>query len=731
MSVLVNKKTNSFLTNIEKLNNQGKYSVSLQQIDHYLGSNVVSQRDEAFILIKKVDTLLCLGHNSQAEGVLNYVIVSAEELADNKVSINVYLEKLEYLFALGLYDEISTLIFSCEKLTDDILEEELVYYKTVQARLIRYRGLFFEVKGENEEALKCFMSSLKVFTELKKKNLIALSYVSIGKIYRIKGKRKDALDWHRKALAIWKKYPFNKGKANVLKEMGTIFLLESDFDNALQYYDASFAIYQEIGKTEDIARMHINFGVVNEFSGDLKKSLEHYQQGLGYFKEIGHKQLIAAAYNNIGGILAKMGNLEKALEQMKIALTFFQEMSNVTNIAACLNGIGKIYSIQGNTDDAIVYYQLALNLRESIGNNLSISRSLYYMISALLEKDDFDKAEKFYQELKKISEIDKTAVIAHRRLAAEGLLLKNNLRAKIRVRAEAIFEKLLSQNITDNELQVDAKLSLCEILLYELKESGNVELISEVKVHVEDILGLAKKQQSMILFAIGYWFKSQLALLEFNIQEAKQLLNQAQLIAEEWGITGLAERISANYDKLLDQVEEWEQLINREAPIAERFETAKLEEFLSKVFRGRRLDSSTLPDEEPIMLLFLKPSGLPLYSRNFMKEEKIDESLISGFLSAINSFGKQAFSARGLIERIKHRDYTIILQMLDPYLICYVFKGQSFSALKRVSRFINELRSQNTLWKNLEELLDSTEMIPKDNQTLLDQLIEKVFPITI
>ncbi|HUU89491.1 MAG TPA: tetratricopeptide repeat protein, partial [Candidatus Glassbacteria bacterium] len=543
--------------------------------------------------------------------------------------------------------------------------------------------------------------------------------------------RKEALGYYRKALEIWKTVKYSKGKANTLKEIGTIYLQESDYDKTLLFYDEALEIYRRIGKTEDIAKMHINFGVVNEYSGDLKKALEHYQQGLAYFKEIGNKQNIGAALHNIGGILTKMGHLDDALIHIKEGLSIFQEISNVQNIAAALNIIGTLYDYQGKFEDAITNFQLALNLRGNIKNNLSTSSTLYYMITALLNKGDFEKAGEFYSELKTISEIDKAPIITQRTLAAEGLLLKNNERARLRVRAEEIFEDLLSQDITDNRLRIDARLSLCEVLLSELKETGNNDLLKEVKDHVEEILELAKKQQSMILFAQGYWFKSQLALLEFNIQEAKQFLNQAQLTAEEWGITTLAERISANYDKLLDQVEEWELLLQREAPIAERFEAAKLEEFLSRVFKERRFDSSSLPDEEPIMLLFLKPSGLPLYSRNFLKDDKIDESLISGFLSAINSFGKQAFAAKGLIERIKHRDYTIILQMLEPYLICYVFKGQSFSALKRVSEFITELKHQNTLWRNLETLLESTEMIPKDNQIVLDQIIEKIFPVTI
>ena len=157
--------------------------------------------------------------------------------------------------------------------------------------------------------------------------------------------------------------------------------------------------------------MHINFGVVNEYSGDLKKALEHYQQGLAFFKEIGNKQYIGAALHNIGGILTKMGHLDDALIFIKDALEIFQGSSNIQNIAASLNNIGNLYNLQGKLEDAITSYQMALNIREKINNNLSTSSTLYYMIYALLDKGDFEKAGDFFTELKLINEKDKTAII--------------------------------------------------------------------------------------------------------------------------------------------------------------------------------------------------------------------------------------------------------------------------------------------------------------------------------
>ena len=73
------------------------------------------------------------------------------------------------------------------------------------------------------------------------------------------------------------------------------------------------------------------------------------------------------------------------------------------------------------------------------------------------------------------------------------------------------------------------------------------------------------------------------------------------------------------------------------------------------------------------------------------EEIKIDDQLIGGFISAVNTFGRQIFSTTGQVERIKHGDYTLISKIvLNRLTFCYAFKGPSFLATKKFDKLIEK-----------------------------------------
>lgn len=59
--------------------------------------------------------------------------------------------------------------------------------------------------------------------------------------------------------------------------------------------------------------------------------------------------------------------------------------------------------------------------------------------------------------------------------------------------------------------------------------------------------------------------------------------------------------------------------------------------------------------------------------------------IIGGYLTAINQFGDEIFS-EGL-DRAKYGEYTVLMKSVDPFLVCYLFKGQSFLAKQKLAYF--------------------------------------------
>jgi hypothetical protein len=144
----------------------------------------------------------------------------------------------------------------------------------------------------------------------------------------------------------------------------------------------------------------------------------------------------------------------------------------------------------------------------------------------------------------------------------------------------------------------------------------------------------------------------------------------------------------------------------------ERFELAHLEDLMMLMIQKRTEAISDFIEEQPELLLIIEAkSGRSVYSKPFRTDQPINERLIGGFLTAINSFLREAFAVSGSIERIKHRQYTLLLNLIDPFLVCYVFQGPSYFALKRLKQFTDEISSSEDILRNLQNALHDGKVI--------------------
>ncbi|WP_455464994.1 hypothetical protein, partial [Candidatus Hodarchaeum mangrovi] len=202
---------------------------------------------------------------------------------------------------------------------------------------------------------------------------------------------------------------------------------------------------------------------------------------------------------------------------------------------------------------------------------------------------------------------------------------------------------------------------------------------------------------------------------------ARRLLIKAQLISEEraphFGL-----RIARDYDSLLVQSERWKDFTNRS--ISERLEIAELESRVTKLIQ-KKAETSSLSKEDPYLFMILSRSGMSIFSKHFADDSLVSEQLIGGFLTAINAFTEEAFSQEGTIEGIKHKDYTILLVPVESFLCCYVFKGSSYFALKKLKRFAETLSLSEIIKDRLTEA--SHIGLEVSQESMIQDFVNRVF----
>ncbi|MFW9876645.1 MAG: hypothetical protein ACFFG0_26415 [Candidatus Thorarchaeota archaeon] len=206
-----------------------------------------------------------------------------------------------------------------------------------------------------------------------------------------------------------------------------------------------------------------------------------------------------------------------------------------------------------------------------------------------------------------------------------------------------------------------------------------------------------------------------------NIEEGKVLLTEAQWIAEWHGLKLLAQKISKEHDDLLGRINEWDALKKNNASIGERISLASFNGTLELLEEKRTVDPPKLTEEEPILLLIMDDSGVTYFNHPFVPDWDHSD-LLSSFMSTFNTFIDEIFSKS--IDRIRVGDNTILINPVDPFLACYVIKGQSYPALKKLTRFIEVIRENVEIWKALNKSVKTSEILELDKPPALKTVID-------
>ncbi|MHA1242443.1 MAG: hypothetical protein ACTSQU_16910 [Promethearchaeota archaeon] len=183
--------------------------------------------------------------------------------------------------------------------------------------------------------------------------------------------------------------------------------------------------------------------------------------------------------------------------------------------------------------------------------------------------------------------------------------------------------------------------------------------------------------------------------------------------------------LSNEHDELLKQLEMWEKLKETKAPLAERMKLSRLNEQMDNMLRKRAVEPEEIKEEESVVILIISTGGTPIFSQSFAEGWAFQDHLFGGFLSAINSFSGEMFS-QGL-DRAIFGEYTILMNAVSPFIVCYLFKGQSFLAQKRMKKFINTLQTEKKIWEPIEKYYKAHRLIQEADIPSLDLLVNEVF----
>ena len=631
-----------------------------------------------------------------------------------------------------------------------------------QLGLTNIAGQFFD------QAIQNFDISIQLLKELNNSNKLIESIIFLSGCYLRNGDLNLAEDLILRSIHINKPIFEDLYSIMLFEQLGDIYFFKGELKNAyFNCYLVAEKKYDEFKLTKNQSNLYIKIARLKASEGSFEDSKLYINKTIQNYKEEGDFDYMNMAKSFLGNAFFEMGDYETAFDLWLKVDKYFQEVKIKRFIAFNNLNIGKYFLISNNIQ-SISYYKQTITIFEELhliegeiesylgysialeefepdqideersifyktknlitnlkGNYLYINEAIYRL--CLLSIENLLGHTRSYIDLtlNLLEKIPLNNRIAQKIKFLQAVKLKSTIRLKDQTKSLELFEEIVKDELMDYQTTLLSYLYLLEFKIFELKFSDNSEILEEANEILENLIKLTSTNKSSAWLAKTLALKSQMNLLEMDFDEAKRNINKALNIAKNKQMKSLLKHLNTQYDDLLSKITKLRLLDSNNDSISSRLE---ITDFL--VFDKNRSEFLEISDEQPAYISLLDSSGMSLYSFNFLstQSENFDQ-LMSGFLSAINSVISKLFSVSGFIERIKHKEYTImIFHLMNEFYICYAFKGPSYHAQEKMDLIQSELQQKGLMNSVIEASL-RRRTLNKNEIDMIEFILKKFFPL--
>jgi len=500
---------------------------------------------ECFTLIKSKEF-------NKAISITNKIFTEEGIQIDLTQKFGIRIIRLLALMAIKKYDQVIEEIRLSEQILNqmDNSDKENSLVKDGIGRLFSIKGGIESTQGDLEQAIICYQSSIDIYESLNNKKSLFYQFEAIGWIKRAQGK----------------------------------------LDEALNYFHKMLNLAEEIHDERYIARTKYSIAFINFYKGDLDQATEYAQECLALFEKLKHFKGLSAVHSVFGSIYRGKGEFDKSLENYRKVLTIYNENLDIQqgvthSYCYAFRNIGWIYYYKNKIKKSIEYLREAVKVHQSLceyyGTIFDYDLIMFHLLLILsaIEIDDNQQIESSMEELSKFA--IKWPWTDYFRKFGKALILKNKRRAKYRFQAQQIFEEIREKKF-DYQIEFMIQTNLCDLLLEELKYSGEEEILVEVQGLLNRISDLANNQRSITTLITLYSLQAKLALIEGNAELSRKLLAKALKIAENKGLELLSKKLRTQQNQLFNQLEEWKALFIQNSKLQERIEILNLKEYVTE-----------------------------------------------------------------------------------------------------------------------------------------------------
>lgn len=537
---------------LEKLVYLGKYKAAIKVITKLEKNNTLNESYQLNLQYIKAQTLYGIGNYRDALELTNLLHYKSKKADNHLMELNALLVKSSILWRIGQLKEALALVNESEQIIDKSAQLSNINIDFQLGMLKLLKGANLMYLGQITESIKFYNEAKSIAKKLQNKLLLGycLNLLTIANYESMKPKQ------------------------------------------GIKYGKEALAIFEEIGNQQEIGTVLNALSMNYSSIGDLKEGEKCLRRAIEIAKKSGINRDMPYFLHNLAANLKLRGELDLALEFFKNSYEMQIESEGLLQESRPLTHIGSIYHVKGNFKKAFEYYQKSQKIREASDNKPDIVYGLILLLTLALDMGNIDEAKQFLEQIRLIADKEDVANIKQNFRLGEALILKTSTRVRDKGKAEEIFVEFAEKEHIFHKLKKIALINLCELLINELRISGNPDILSEIKTYIKKLLKFAETYNSYLLFAEVYWLQAQMALIDLDVKKAEKLLKKALKISEEKGLNLLEKEIVKEQKKLEDQFDLWKKLSKQKAPVFETLQHINPEETVKRMQREATTDTS-------------------------------------------------------------------------------------------------------------------------------------------
>ncbi|NHJ49492.1 MAG: hypothetical protein FK733_17010 [Asgard group archaeon] len=511
------------------------------------------------------------------DGQLKDVVKLTEELLKKKNLAEIdkfrmiVLQSQAYMFINDLTKSIEIIdkvITKFDSISDDILKLDAIWQKAYSLSL----------KGALKESLDYIEQGYSLIKTLKKADTKKISfreaflnYIKSMNLYFM-ARFDESISYgelaHKAALNSESEF----AKISFKAWFGFIVGIQRKYPEADRLGDESLALALKEDKKLLLGIAYYMAGTIKFITKKYNESIELLLKSVEVFNEIGSRLALEGIYNHLGNAYSKFYDFEKTVEYYELAMN-----ENGPFKSGISSNLAGIYLITNEIEKAHELFKLTLDHSKKIGMILVLPYALYNLILTSLLLNKKDLAEKYFGELEQLHNNSDNPHIKARYQFAQILMLKESTKVQDWFKAIELIEKLLADETFPEYYHYDVLYNLVELRLKELQLTADKEILAEVKKQIDKIQNYAEKDNQSYLTTNLYRLKSQLALVELDVEKAIEFLVTAKTIATERNYYLIVDNIQKDLAKIDEQKKMWINLQDQKAPIEDALKQIKID----------------------------------------------------------------------------------------------------------------------------------------------------------